>query len=180
VGFPKRPKSVDELKKWLFGNDDYVTYYDYAMSTWEVAARVFKDIKSQKRPATKAKIIEEINSGYFKDRPPYDYNRTKPSDLVKKEFKEKFPNDEIWGDKKPTDPEALALIDKHNELALVEWDEVARKCKEAAENYYNTTLTPKFEGKKVFVFSYADDGGEAVMEHGDIFHNLPHAQISHH
>jgi len=32
----------------------------------------------------------------------------------------------------------------------------------------------------VAIFSYADDGGEGTLEHGDIFKNLPNVKISHH
>lgn len=35
-------------------------------------------------------------------------------------------------------------------------------------------------GKYIFVFRYADDSGEVVLEHGDIFQNLPHKRISNH
>jgi hypothetical protein len=34
--------------------------------------------------------------------------------------------------------------------------------------------------RDIYVFSYADDGGQVVMEHGDIFSHLPHIRISHH
>lgn len=36
------------------------------------------------------------------------------------------------------------------------------------------------KSRDIYVFSYADDGGQAVMEHGDIFSHLPHIRISHH
>ena len=39
---------------------------------------------------------------------------------------------------------------------------------------------PSVKGKKVFRFEYADDGGEGVFEHGDIFKSLPHIRISKH
>jgi hypothetical protein len=32
----------------------------------------------------------------------------------------------------------------------------------------------------IVLVSYADDGGDALMEHGNIFRNLPYVQISHH
>lgn len=41
-------------------------------------------------------------------------------------------------------------------------------------------LRRKYEDKFIAVVSYADDGGEAVLEHGGIFGNVPHICISHH
>lgn len=38
----------------------------------------------------------------------------------------------------------------------------------------------QFRDFDYYVFSYADNGGEVVLEHGDIFRNLPHLKISHH
>lgn len=38
----------------------------------------------------------------------------------------------------------------------------------------------KNKGKHILLFSYADDGGQCVLEHGEIFRNLPHMQISYH
>ena len=45
---------------------------------------------------------------------------------------------------------------------------------------YHKELLDKHKSKYIFCFSYADDGGEAVLEHGDIFNALPHERFSHH
>jgi hypothetical protein len=34
--------------------------------------------------------------------------------------------------------------------------------------------------RQVFVFRYADDGGEADLEHGDLFDQVPHVRVSNH
>lgn len=36
------------------------------------------------------------------------------------------------------------------------------------------------EGKQILCFSYADESGEGLLEHGNIFANVEHEQISHH
>lgn len=36
------------------------------------------------------------------------------------------------------------------------------------------------KGQFVYEFEYHDDSNEALLEHGDIFRNLPHIQISNH
>lgn len=36
------------------------------------------------------------------------------------------------------------------------------------------------KGKSIFTFSYADEDGESILEHGEIFSALEYQQISHH
>lgn len=36
------------------------------------------------------------------------------------------------------------------------------------------------KNRQVFVFRYADDGGEADLEHGDLFDQVPHVRVSNH
>ena len=86
----------------------------------------------------------------------------------------------MWGENVPKDAEAHQLITQHDNLQRQEWVDSEKKYNEAAEKYLKTTVLPQMKGKKVFGFSYSDNSGEAVLEHGDIFSNLPHVQISHH
>jgi len=43
-------------------------------------------------------------------------------------------------------------------------------------------LLKKHKGQELYVFHYGDDDGDyySVLEHGGIFNNLPHEQISYH
>jgi len=41
-------------------------------------------------------------------------------------------------------------------------------------------IKPDFDGKIRLVFRFSDNDGEVVLEHGNIFKNLKHVQISHH
>jgi len=43
-----------------------------------------------------------------------------------------------------------------------------------------TNFINDHKGHFIVILSYADDGGECTLEHGDIFRNLPHVRISHH
>lgn len=183
VGFPRRPRSVDELRKWMFGDEGgYVTYYDYGMSTWDIADRVFRDLKEQKRAMTKQQIIDEVKTGWFEGHPDYNFSERAPR-AISQEFREKFPALEVCASESETvnyPDEAKELAKKYREAQQKEWDDYHKECDRAADEFVTYTLLPKLEGMKVFRFSYADDGGECLLEHGDIFHRLPHTRISHH
>ncbi len=182
VGFERVPETVEEMKKLLFGDGQYVTYYDYSISTQEAAETVLKDLKAQDRQATMGKIIDTVNSGYFEGYPSYDYTKDRESDLLRKEFEEKFPihKDNLYSPDKIRNKQAKELAEKYQKMKQDEWDEETRICDEAALNYAIKEVLPKFRGKNVYVFEYADESNQCVMEHGDIFSNLPHIRISHH
>jgi hypothetical protein len=79
VTFKEKPKSVEDLKKILFGEKSRFAYPygEESWSTWEVAEIVFNDLKDQK-PNDLKKITEAL-SGYLDEsefpdvpkRPPY-------------------------------------------------------------------------------------------------------------
>ena len=55
------------------------------------------------------------------------------------------------------------------------------KCREAAEKIFNDLMTNN--GDKVFLrVEYSDNDGQyyCTLEHGDIFRNITHIQVSHH
>jgi len=184
VGFERRPASVEEVHKILFNTelneDSHVTYYDYSLPTKDVAERVFRDLKEQK-PATVKKIKEEVRSGYFPGYPSRDYSQRTESELLEDEFHKKFPSLNYYDEKTlKGNADAIKMAKKIRETRQAEWDREREETDAAADRYAEESVLTKFKGKKVFVFSYADDGGEAVLEHGQIFDNLPHVQISHH
>jgi len=180
VGFKRRPQTAEEVHQVLFGTEPAViTVYDFGLPTNVAAQKVFDDIQKQ-QPATRDQILEVVRDGYFDTRPSRDYNGEKPSDIMLKEFRGKYPDIEsYWDGEKIADPEAKALAVKIAAVRNAEWDEERRLDDIAADEYLDTQM-PKFEGCEVYLFSYADDGGECVMEHGDIFHNLVHIVISNH
>lgn len=185
VGFERRPASVEEVHKVLFkedlNEDTHVTVYDYTISTKEVAQRVFNDLKEQKKAANTAKILKEIESGWFPGHPTLNYGGDKESRALEDKFRKRFPDLNYYDEEKfPNNKEAVEMAKKIREIQQAEWAEESRIRDEAALDYMNKQVLPIMKGKKVYVFSYADDGGEAALEHGNIFSNLPHVQISHH
>jgi hypothetical protein len=179
VGFKKKPKSVEEVHSLLFGDSkDDVEYYDSAMPAYEVSCRVFNDLKDQK-PLTADQIREEIGSGYFSGYPDYDWSPDRKSRVLDLECRKKWgKNINPWENKE--NKELQADWDKVREAQKEEFEDQRKRVVEAAENYFKNKVKPKFKGLKVFTFSYGDNGGEGILEHGDIFNRIPHIQISHH
>lgn len=79
ISFDKKPESIDEMKKILFGEKQiYSDPYDRtSYSAVEVAETVFNDIKEQD-PMTKEQISEELSSGWIEGAPEFSSFRTKP------------------------------------------------------------------------------------------------------
>jgi hypothetical protein len=63
------------------------------------------------------------------------------------------------------------------------WRE-AHKVYGDALNKYTMAQVRRFmknnKNRLVFVFSYADDSGDADLEHGDLFDQVPHVRVSKH
>jgi len=183
VGFKRKPKTVAEVKELLFGDEKYIKQYDYSLSTQEAAEMVFSDMHG-KKPLTKSQMLTEFRSGWFEGYPHFDY-RNRPSDAIRNELYSKFPSESenLWAPKKIKNKEAKALSRKFIETTQAEWAEQRKQVDEAAKEIFERKVVPTMKGYKVFAFNYSDNGdGErgSVMEHGNIFHNLPHFLTSQH
>lgn len=188
VNFGHRPKTKDELRKMMFGTTDDIediSYYEYRMPVTAVVDRVFDDLKKS-RALTKKQIMEEIGSGYFSGMPIWR-RASKEIDRIEAEFLSVF-NEHRLADKQITriysdECKSHPLYEKYmahiQKLRNDESDRRDQQMKKAISVYYEK-IKHKFENGKNYRFSYADDGGEAVLEHGNIFRKLPHVQISHH
>jgi len=71
------------------------------------------------------------------------------------------------------------------EFGSDEWKKHWKKWEEARKKFHRKKakeLLDEFKGKKLFIVEYADEDGSfgCVMEHGDIFENIPHFRISKH
>lgn len=181
IGFLTKPRSWKVIKEMLFGNMDYVEYFGGAFSTIEIAKRVFKDLTG-KHPLGKRGLLEEIRGGYFPGRPNYKWN-DRPSNKLKKQFNDQFPqykgNYCAVGKIKETMAKELSakILAAHQK----EHDEHQQARENAANKYLSNYVEPKFRGLKVYALEYGDhDRPDAAIEHGGVFENVPHIQISHH
>jgi hypothetical protein len=188
VGFKNKPKTRGELRDIMFGElEGDVTVYEMCLSIDDVVCRVFNDLKGQK-PLTEEQILEEIDSGYFPGYPDYNSRDRDASEAIADEFVAIFNKDRAPGTKEITgiycdEAKTHPLYEKyqklHSEATHKEYEKQKQECLAAAKRYYDR-IKHKFEGLEVYKFEYADDGGEAVMEHGGIFENMPSVAISHH
>lgn len=182
IGFETKPKSAAELCRLLFGNMEYIQYYDHAFRTADVSNIVFNDLKEE-RPASIKKIVETVKSGHFLGYPD-TWTKDRQSDVLEKQFDEMFPEykGNYWDNDKITKITAKQLAAQIRSIRRQEMEEDRAELEKAALKYVDEKIKPHMEGKKVYVLEYADDDGQGHghIEHGGVFDSLPHVQISHH
>jgi hypothetical protein len=151
VAFAEVPKTVEEMRKMLFGNTQtYAHPYQegHGYPTVQVAETVFKDLKAHK-PILPDGVGEEVSGGYF----------------------EGYPKIDLW---------EFHQDMTENERRTM-YEEERRIIREAAEafaaNFIKENVGKKFF---VFSYSDNESSYESALEHGDLFRNMPHLRISHH
>lgn len=159
VAFTKVPQSVAETEEMLFLHEDTVCSCwdeDEKFPTKLIAARVYEDIQHR----------SEINKKGF---------------IGELEYIVLHPNYEMFF------PESQRLH-KLREANGYKWENKNQekeynKAKKQEVDKFIKTKMKVFAGKKLYIFEYHDDCGdkiEAVMEHGNIFRELPHFRINKH
>ena len=185
VAFNKGIKTFDQLKKYMFRNDKLeddasldCDWYDEKLSV-ERAVQIVKDDLKKAKKATKKEIIEELTAQDYH----YDNNEEilaleKEREQEIKKFEQENNISYIYGEIKDK-----SIINKRKEL-FKKWD---KKFNEAymklAKKVYKEKFEKLFEDKNVFILSYSDNGEgteRAIMEHGNIFRNIPHIRINNH
>lgn len=174
VGFPELPGSPEGMEKLMFGKPGEVSYYEQSTSTLEVATTVFNEItKGLAKKLTKRSAVEVLLEGYFPGSPDYNWNRKTESDKIREGYQKETGLD-IWDENADKKVQELYREATQREYKL---DDEKRKI---AARAYIEGCWPQFKGKKLYRFEYADDGGQGLYEHGNIFRKLPHVQISKH
>ena len=185
VGFKKKPKTRKELRDIMFGDfKGDIVVCDYAMDINDIVRRVFSDLKEQ-RPLTEKQFIEEFNYGFFPGYPKPNFNK---SSQLEKDFIALFnktlkpgqnPISSFYSNEAQVHPGYKMYRSLMSEVHRIELEIEKSKIHDSAVNYYHQ-IKHLFEGVEVYKFEYADDAGENVLEHGDIFSNLPCVIVSHH
>jgi len=176
VAFPRKPESVDDVKKMLFDKDQ--THYKHPYGTWEdgkekdvvypvdrVAETVWEDIKHQD-PNNMEAIYESISCGWFDE-----------FDGLSGHIDE-YGN--IWDAKYSTNHLDYSNPDdkkKIDEIWKAREEESDRRAKEIADRFM-----AKCEDMFVYVFEYSDNDSiyHAALEHGDLFKKLFNIRTSYH
>ena len=158
IALSEKPKSVAQVMDLLCDDDQSSFSHPYerqGLAASDVAACVLRDLGDEEAgPLTFDQLVEELMGGWLF------------YDQLEKEFP--YPDRE-------DDPE------------MIEWRKVCKKRdvrhRELATEYAQAFLKrEEIVGKLLFRVEYSDNDGSfyCAMEHGDIFHNIPHVRISHH
>lgn len=161
VKFPRAPKTVDDVRKMLFGDATlfFEPYGDGSYPTTKVAQTVFSDIQEQSKNNIEG-AIELLSNSH--NGPDYENFKTGPdwkdidwdahSDACKK-----------WAEKELEEFYSLKKIRK-DKLRKIE-----------GENVSST-------GEVMYIFEYSDNSGSyySALEHGGLFKDLEHITISQH
>lgn len=161
----------------MFNGSFEIAPYDFIkpMTTLEIAKIVYSEMREdnwKKRRLTKRKAIHVLLEGNFPGQPPW-ISKDRPSDKMLDAYKQetgKDINDET------ADPKIRNLYYK---TCREEWA-FDKKLRLAAAKAFLEGFWPRVKGMKVFHFEYSDNEGQSPLEHGDIFHLLPHVRISKH
>jgi len=173
VAFENLPANKKELSKMMFpNNEEFVEKYDHFMATEDIVDRVWMDIKNQVSLSDE-EIIHKAEDGYHElsfDKNYPDFYR--PLDEIDKKYREKYGSS---AKKENHNDWAQEYSDKNYEIFQEEVKEDQRAAIKLMEK-----IKPDFDGKIRLIFRFSDNDGEVVLEHGNIFKNLKHVQISHH
>ncbi len=178
VGFPKLPSSPEDLEKMMFDKPGIVQSSDFSLETptIEIAKRVFDDMSKDNWKAsrlTKRTALKVVMEGYYPGMPPYDFNKVKESDKIRKAYKDETGKD-IY------DETADKKVQKYYRKIYIAELKADKKLEVLCAKAFLEGFWPRVKGMKVFRFEYSDNEGEGDLEHGDIFYKLPHVQISKH
>jgi len=180
VGFTSIPETKGQLLDIMFPKD--MEYLDGETSVSSVVSRVWQDLEGAK-PMTKEEIIEELQCGTYEDgiysNWQYEALRKKETEVmnkIDKKFCEKYKcTTEKCYDYKDWNKELNTARDKF-------WEDQRKLSLKLAKEFMKDNFTTKEWINKIPIkFEYEDHGAfGCVMEHGDIFRNLPHIRISKH
>lgn len=181
VKFKSKPDTVESVKEQLFNDKEVVSFYDKYESTDTISKIVFKDIKRQEQENF---IYNDFL--YSIDFYPED-GKTYSKDFVMKQLI----NDKV-----------KSIVDYHNclkkfcETYIIPRSEFFQhsnyKMIKKFEKEFKKTVNEEskkiiaelekngFFGDNTYIFTYSDECGESLLEHGDIFAELEYVHISHH
>ncbi len=175
VAFPREPASAGEVENMLYdqpGNIPYQYDINISHSTRQIADIVYRDIVNRPQ-ATLEEMVEEFSQLDYYDGDPSPDTYIRMSKHIYSSRDKKNPRYDL----------GLVRVDHedgtYHEYHGTNWDLYHADCAEWGKEKAKLFIE-KHKGCAFYMFSYADDGGEAFLEHGDIFEKLPHVTISHH
>jgi hypothetical protein len=135
----------------------YDQYYENSISIDKAVNIIWDQIKSE-NPLSKSKILEIILSGYFDGHPDLNDRHSK------------------WKQLYDLNPNSKEYSDKFTEIITEE-----RKIVEKAAREYLKIVVKKFKDYLCYKVVFSDDSEiGSILEHGNVFYNIPNIRISHH
>lgn len=173
----KEPQDPDELQDMLFDEDmEEVEIYNMSLTTKEISGIVFYRLgrdyenweqlkEDEKNDVYGTLYDEELDKKHDKLNKEYFAGCEK----IKEEFEKANPGENIFKDK--------LWGDKYWKYSREKADEIDEEYIKDLKELYNSLKG----NKKCYMVEFYDDGDDGnVLEHGDIFRNIPHIRISHH
>jgi len=172
VAFPHKPKSIEDLKKIMFGNQEwhYTGYAGYSEKgddapTLPMVEKVFAQIKKK---ATKKEICEAIGNGWF-DPYPLQFEENLPGHYSGRE------EDPEWKKLNSLKHGSEEWLELFNSL-IEESEKINNKRAKDIANFFIEMNKNKY----IAVMFFSDNEGDAVEEHSNIFYRLDSIQTSYH
>jgi len=162
VALPHKPKDVEDLKKMLFGKQEWF-YKGYSyndedtdVSTQELAESVFRKVGKK---ATIKEMVESIVHGWFGGwyGLPGHYRCDEDPNCEKIDY---------------NDPKRMEKLEKQ---WAIEEKENKKRAKDIMDSFRKMN-----EDKYIVVMSFSDNDGEEVEEHAGIFERVEHIRTSYH
>ena len=203
VAFPKKPDSVEVLMEMMFPGwqpNQKIEQYGHEMTIVDICSVVFRDIQNQsdEEKADKFKLVQmfkkmiDVDSYYYEH--SHDVSKYPKCRLLKKkiydlDMKEISERRVVWERHNITDwgqynqcPAArhdMSLLENYEEKKQILEHELENMELDIAQKLAERFLK---DNKTYFIYQleYADEDGQSLLEHGDIFRNIPHHIISNH
>jgi len=167
VAFPHVPKSAKEVQEMMFGDElKFSNPYDVGITKTDLIANtVWNDIKPQKRWKEKTmieRVREAVRGGWLEGQPKYEHFTITPKHIKELEY--------------AGEPVLVARVREQ-----IDWKAYEKACDKYARETVEVLLK-NWTDSIIYIFHYGDNDGDyySTLEHGGIFDNLPHKQISHH
>ena len=201
VQWDKKPKSIEEVKKILFGVQETYSYYDDNVSTQRLAETIFNDTED----ITEEKIKEEISGqyyyswgngswyqkGYKADEKLCDEyeieikaarkEKEEVQQLINEYSKDFRKLERVLDESTLTkqEKEYFNLLDKLDDVREIIWGNSAIMKKlvdDSTKKFLNDS-----KDKYVALYEYGDDWTiGSIIERGGAFDNVEHTKTSHH
>lgn len=183
LALPHAPTSVEELAGWMFpdGVPEHISIYDNVIHGQEAVEAAFRDLKADDDLSNELALGYRGGSGSITDKQALADMISGTMYVVPKGMKwPEYPWRTDSADRYPHDG-TQEEQDAYRERQRARWADHDAKKRVVAEALLEK-LRKDHPDKQLFRVSYSDNDGtfNCVMEHGNVFKNLPGYRISHH